>query len=155
EYWAASPRQALTALYDLLEGPLPCTRETLDTLLGPDDPWSNEATAMDASKSIGQSPNAQRLRLIADDLVALLDTQAPRLDAQTSHRAHLYPRTAVGLLRYHRYMAEDTPERWGRLSALRDAMMAANLHAIAAESPTLVFASNLHLQRHKSVMSFG
>jgi hypothetical protein len=25
EYWAASPRQALTALYALLDGPLPCT----------------------------------------------------------------------------------------------------------------------------------
>ncbi|MEV0235880.1 erythromycin esterase family protein [Nonomuraea sp. NPDC050786] len=155
EYWAASPRQALTGLYDLLDGPLPCTRETLDTLLGPDEPWSNEAAAMDPSQSIGQSADAQRLRLIADDLVALLDTQAPRLSAEDRERAELYGRTAVGLLRYHYWMADASPARWTRLSALRDAMMAANLRAIAEHGPALVFSSNLHLQRNKSVMSFG
>ncbi|TDC41521.1 erythromycin esterase family protein [Micromonospora sp. KC213] len=158
EYWAASPRQALTALYDLLDGPLPgtvVTRETLDTLLGPDDRWSNEATATDPSQSIGQSADAQRLRLIADDLVALLDTQAPQLSAQDRERAALYARTATGLLRYHYWMADASPARWTRLSALRDAMMAANLRAVAEHGPALVYASNLHLQRNKSVMSFG
>ncbi|MFF4772897.1 erythromycin esterase family protein [Microtetraspora fusca] len=158
EYWAASPRQALTALYDLLDGPLPRTvvaRETLDTLLGPDDRWSNEATAMDPSQSIGRSADAERLRLIADDLVALLDTQAPQLSAEDRERAELYARTATGLLRYHYWMADTSPARWTRLSALRDAMMAANLRAVAAQGPALVFSSNLHLQRNKSVMSFG
>ncbi len=33
--------------------------------------------------------------------------------------------------------------------------MAANLRAIAEHGPALVFAHNLHLQRNKSVMSFG
>lgn len=158
EYWAASPRQALTALHALLDGPLPCTvvtRETLDTLLGPDDRWSNEATAMDPSRSIGQSADVQRLRLIADDLVALLDMQAPRLSAEDRERAALYGRTATGLLRYHYWMADASPARWTRLSALRDAMMAANLRAIAEHGPALVFASNLHLQRNKSFMPFG
>ncbi|WP_066940778.1 erythromycin esterase family protein [Microtetraspora fusca] len=158
EYWAASPRQALTALYDLLDGPLPRTvvaRETLDTLLGPDDRWSNEATAMDPSQSIGRSADAERLRLIADDLVALLDTQAPQLSAEDRERAELYARTATGLLRYHYWMADTSPARWTQLSALRDAMMAANLRAVAAQGPALVFSSNLHLQRNKSVMSFG
>jgi erythromycin esterase-like protein len=158
EYWAASPRQALTALYALLDGPLPSTvitRETLDTLLGPDDQWSNEATAMDPSQSIGRSADAQRLRLIADDLVALLDTQAPQLSVQDRWRAALYARTATGLLRYHYWMADASPARWTRLSALRDAMMAANLRAVAERGPALVFASNLHLQRNKSVMPFG
>ncbi|GAA5040274.1 erythromycin esterase-like protein [Thermocatellispora tengchongensis] len=155
EYWAASPRQALTALHALLDGPLPCTRETLDTLLGPDEPWSNEATAMDPSQSIGRSPEAQRLRLIADDLVALLDTQAPGLSAADRERAALYGRTATGLLRYHYWMADTSPSRWTRLSALRDAMMAANLRAIAEQGPALVFAHNLHLQRNSSSMSFG
>ncbi|MFE3450993.1 erythromycin esterase family protein [Nonomuraea sp. NPDC059194] len=155
EYWAASPRQALTALYALLDGPLPCTRETLDTLLGPDDRWANEAAAMDPSQSIGQSADAQRLRLIADDLVALLDTQAPRLSAEDRQRAALYGRTATGLLRYHHWMADASPARWTRLSALRDAMMAANLRAVAEQGPALVFASNLHLQRNKSLMPFG
>ncbi|MET8337688.1 erythromycin esterase family protein [Streptosporangium canum] len=155
EYWAASPRQALTGLHALLDGPLPCTMETLDTLLGPDDRWTNEATIMDPSQSIGQSAEAQRLRLIADDLVALLDTQAPRLSTEDRERAALYGRTAVGLLRYHHWMADTSPERWTRLSALRDAMMAANLRAVAEQGPALVFASNLHLQRNKSLMSFG
>ncbi|GAA2711926.1 erythromycin esterase family protein [Micromonospora olivasterospora] len=158
EYWAASPRQALTGLYALLDGPLPrtvVTRETLDTLLGPDDRWANEATAMDPSRSIGRSADAQRLRLIADDLVALLDTQAPLLSAEDRERAALYGRTATGLLRYHYWMADTSPARWARLSALRDAMMAANLRAVAGHGPALVFASNLHLQRNKSFMPFG
>ncbi|MGI5488824.1 erythromycin esterase family protein [Microtetraspora malaysiensis] len=158
EYWAASPRQALTALYGLLDGPLPrtvVTRETLDTLLGPDDRWSNEATAMDPSQSIGQSADAQRLRLIADDLVALLDTQAPQLSAEDRERAALYARTATSLLRYHYWLADASPARWSRLSALRDAMMAANLSAVAEHGPALIFASNLHLQRNKSLMPFG
>ncbi|MFC4015422.1 erythromycin esterase family protein [Nonomuraea purpurea] len=158
EYWAASPRQALTGLYALLDGPLPgavVTRETLDTLLGPDDRWSNEATAMDPSLSIGQSAEAQRLRLIADDLVALLDTQTPQLSAEDGERAALYARTATGLLRYHYWLADASPARWTRLSALRAAMMAANLRAIAEQGPALVFSSNLHLQRNQSLMPFG
>lgn len=155
EYWAASPRQALTGLYDLLDGPLPCTRETLDALLGPDQRWSNEAAAMDPSQSIGQSADAQRLRLIADDLVALLDTQLPRLTLQHRQLAELYARTATGLLRYHRWMTDASPARWTRLSALRDAMMAANLRAVAEHGPALVFGHNLHLQRHQSVMPLG
>ncbi|MEV3984834.1 erythromycin esterase family protein [Nonomuraea sp. NPDC049758] len=158
EYWAASPREALTGLYDLLDGPLPAavvTRETLDALLGQDDRWSDEATAMDPAKSIGQSADAQRLRVIADDLAALLDTQSPQLGARDRERAHLYARTATGLLRYHHWMADASPARWTRLSALRDAMMAANLRAVAEHGPALVFSSNLHLQRHKTFMPFG
>ncbi|MBG0823015.1 erythromycin esterase family protein [Planomonospora sp. ID91781] len=155
EYWAASPRQALTALCDLLDGPLPCSRETLDTLLGPDDRWASEAAVRDPSRSIGRSDEARRLRLIADDLVALLDTQAPGLSAQDRERAELYGRTAVGLLRYHHWMADASPARWTRLSALRDAMMAANLRAVAGRGPALVFAHNVHLQRNKSLMPFG
>ncbi|MFG1708141.1 erythromycin esterase family protein [Nonomuraea sp. M3C6] len=155
EYWAASPRQALTALYALLDGPLPCTRETLDALLGPDDRWTNEATVMDPSQSIGQSADAQRLRLLADDLVALLDTQVPRLSAKDRERAALYGRTAVGLLRYHYWMADTSPARMTRLAGLRDAMMAANLRAVAEQGPALVFAHNLHLQRNKSLMRLG
>ncbi|MEO3874811.1 erythromycin esterase family protein [Nonomuraea sp. B12E4] len=158
EYWAESPRQALTALHALLDGPLPgtvVTEETLDALLGPDDRWSNEATARDPSLSIGQSADARRLRLIADDLVALLDTQAPRLSAEDRERAALYGRTATGLLRYHYWLADTSPARWTRLSALRDAMMAANLRAVAGHGPALIFAHNLHLQRNQSLMPFG
>ncbi|GAA2860697.1 erythromycin esterase [Actinoplanes cyaneus] len=155
EYWAASPREALTALHDLLDGPLGCTRETLDALLGPDERWSNPATVMDPYQSIGQSADAQRLRVIADDLLALLDTQLPRLTAADRERAELYGRTATGLLRYHHWMADTSPARISRLSGLRGAMMAANLQAVAAHGPALVFTHNLHLQRAESVMSLG
>jgi erythromycin esterase-like protein len=110
---------------------------------------------MDPSQSIGRSADAQRLRLIADDLVALLDTQAPQLSTEDGERAALYGRTATGLLRYHSWMADTSPARWARLSALRDAMMAANLRAVAEHGPALVFASNLHLQRNKSLMPIG
>ncbi|NUR91588.1 MAG: erythromycin esterase family protein [Nonomuraea sp.] len=158
EYWAASPRQALTGLRALLEGPLVdavVTAEALDELLGQDERWSNEATAMDPSQSIGRSAEATRLRLVADDLVALLETQAPQLSPAGRELAELYGRTAVGLLRYHYWMADDSPARWTRLSALRDAMIAANLIAVAERGPALVFASNLHLQRNRTFMSFG
>ncbi|WP_405085252.1 erythromycin esterase family protein [Microbispora sp. NBC_01389] len=155
EYWAASPREALTALHALLDGPLPCTRDALEELLGPDDRWSDDATAMDPSRSIGRSADARRLRLIADDLVALLDTQVPGLSADDGERAALYARTAVGLLRYHHWMADASEARWTRLSAQRDAMMAANLRAVAGHGPALVFGHNLHLQRNRSVMPLG
>lgn len=155
EYWAAGPREPLTALYALLDGPLPCTRETLDALLGPDDRWSNEATATDPSLSIGRSPDAQRLRLIADDLVSLFETQAPGLSREDRDRAALYARTATGLLRYHHWMADTSEARWTRLSALRATMMAANLRAVAEHGPALVFGHNLHLQRNRSLMPFG
>ncbi len=156
EYWAESPRQALTALHALLDGPLPHTLEAIDALLGPDERWSDEATATDPARSIGRSADARRLRLITDDLVGLLGTQAPRLGERDAERAALYARTAVGLLRYHHWMADTSPERWTRLSALRDSMMAANLRAIASRGgPALAFGHNLHLQRNKSAMRFG
>jgi erythromycin esterase-like protein len=148
EYWADSPRHALAGLAELLDVPPPD-----DDLLGPDERWTNEATVMDPSQSIGQSPEAKQLRLIADDLIALLETQAPGLTAKDRERAELYGRTTVGLLRYHHWLADTSPARISRLSALRDAIMAANLKAIPG--PALVFAHNLHLQRAKSVMQLG
>ena len=86
---AASPRQALTALHAYLAarvdaGLLPCTAETLDHLLGADDRWTNPAAMMDPSQSVGQTPEADQLRLLADDLVALLDAQAPTDRATTA-----------------------------------------------------------------------
>jgi len=154
EYWAASPREALAGLYALVDGP-PCAWETIDELLGPDERWSDPATVMDPEKSVGRSEQARRLRLITDDLVTLLETQAPRLSPADRERAELYARTAVGLLRYHHWMADTSPARVSRLSAVRDALMAANLRAIAAHGPVLVFSHNLHLQRSRSRMRLG
>ncbi|MFD7407150.1 erythromycin esterase family protein [Streptomyces sp. NPDC059866] len=158
---AASPRQALTALHGYLTARvdadlLPCTAETLDRLLGTDDRWTNPAAMMDPVQSVGQSAEAGQLRLLTDDLVALLDAQTPHLITATSRddfdRARLYGRTATGLLRYHYWMADPSPARMTRLCALRDLMMAHNLLAVAARGPALVHAHNSHLQREKSTM---
>jgi erythromycin esterase-like protein len=138
---------------------IPCTAETLDRLLGADDRWTNPAAMMDPSQSVGQTPDAKQLRLLADDLVALLDAQTPHLIAASSqedrHRARLYGRTATGLLRYHFWMADTSPSRMATLLGLRDSMMAANLLALAERGPTLVYAHNGHLQRDKSTMRMG
>jgi erythromycin esterase-like protein len=161
---AASPRQALTALHAYLTARvdadlLPCTAETLDRLLGADDRWTNPAAMMDPSQSVGQTPEAKQLRLLADDLVTLLDTQTPHLIAASSRddwdRARMYGRTATGLLRYHFWMADTSPSRMARLLDQRASMMAANLLAIAERGPALVHAHNGHLQRDKSTMRMG
>jgi len=158
---AASPRQALTALHGYLStwvdaDLLPCTGDTLDRLLGADDRWTNPAAMMDPAQSVGQSAEAGQLRLLADDLVALLDTRIPHLITATSRddvdRARLYGRTATGLLRYHHWMADTSPARMTRLCALRDLMMAHHLLALAARRPALAHAQNSHLQRAKSTM---
>ncbi|MEW2291231.1 erythromycin esterase family protein [Streptomyces sp. NPDC006743] len=158
---AASPREALTALHGYLRAHLdadllPCTAETLDRLLGADDRWTDAAVMTDPARSVGRSAEAGRLRLLADDLVALLDEQTPHLLAVTSRdewdRARLYGRTATGLLRYHWRTADTSPSRMARLCALRDAMMARNLLALAERGPVLVHAHNSHLQREKSTV---
>ncbi|MGW0752631.1 erythromycin esterase family protein, partial [Streptomyces sp. NPDC002587] len=161
---AASPRQALTALHGYLAarldaGLLPCTAETLHGLLGTDDRWTDPAAMLDPGRSVGQSAEAGELRLLADDLGALLDAQMPHLLAATSQddwdRARLYGRTATGLLRYHYWMADTSQARMTRLVGLRDQMMAHNLLAVAARGPALVHAHNSHLQREKSAMRMG
>jgi erythromycin esterase-like protein len=157
---AASPRPALTAPHDYLAAHLDLawSRETLDELLGPDERWTNPAATMDPTQSVGRTPEAKELRLIADDLRALLTSHAPHLTAAASPgdwwRADLHARTAAGLLRYHAGMAGTAPTRVGTLMCLRDAMMTDNLDAIirreARRGPTLAFAHNRHLQRDKS-----
>ncbi|MFB7712276.1 erythromycin esterase family protein [Streptomyces sp. NPDC056105] len=161
---AASPRQALTALHRCLSArveadSLPCTAETLDRLLGADDRWTSPAAMMDPAESVGRSAEAKELRLLADDLVALLDEQTPHIITATSKddwdRSRLYGRTATGLLRYHFWMADTSPSRMTRLVGLRDSMMAANLLALAERDPALIHAHNGHLQRDKSSMRMG
>lgn len=153
---APSPRHALAVLHAYLGEPLPW--ESIDALLGDEARWADTEAVMDPSRSIGRSPEAQRLRIVTDDLLAMLDTEAPALIARTSReawwRAYLHGRAALGLLRYHAQLAEDSPERISRCGALRDAMMADNLHVIAElYGPVLVFGHNAHLQRQAISMS--
>jgi erythromycin esterase-like protein len=156
----ASPRQALTALHGYLATRLdadllPCTTETLDHLLGTDDRWTSPAVIMDPSQSIGQTTEAKQLRLLADDLATLLDTQTQHLITDGWHRARLYARTATGLLRYHHWMADPSPARLTRLVNARASMITANLLAAVAHGPTLAHAHNLHFQPQKSRMRMG
>ncbi|MFE7509559.1 erythromycin esterase family protein [Promicromonospora sp. NPDC057488] len=159
---AASPRAALTALHDYLAARvdadlMPCAADVLDRLIGPDDAWTEPAAMMDPARSVGQSAEARELRLLADDLATLLETHAPQLLAASTpqewDRAHLYARTATGLLRYHFWMADPTPARMTRLLGIRDAMIAGNLLAQAEHGPVLVAAHNSHLQRTRSTMT--
>ncbi|MGV9451659.1 erythromycin esterase family protein [Streptomyces sp. NPDC003635] len=158
---AESPRQALTALHTYLAGHveadlLPCTADMLDRLLGTDDRWTDPAAMTDPAQSVGQSAEARQLRLIADELTALLDQRTPHLLAEDTReawdRARLHGRTAVGLLRYHHGMADTSPARMTRLLSVRDQLMAHNLLALAERGPTLVHAHNSHLQRARSSM---
>ncbi|WP_129839638.1 erythromycin esterase family protein [Streptomyces sp. RFCAC02] len=161
---AASPRQALTMLHSYLSARmdadlLPCTTDTLDRLLGNDARWTEPEAMWNPAKSVGRSADARELRLHADDLATLLVTQGPHLvEASTREewdRARLCARTATGLLRYHYWMADPSPARMTRLCALRDAMMADNLLALAERGPTLAGGHNGHFQRIASSMQMG
>ena len=163
---AASPRGALAALHGYLAAHLPadllpCSLETIEGLVGDDGRWMDPAAAMDPSRSVGASREAGELRLLADDLDALLRSESPRLVAAAQEedwwRACLHGRTAAGLLRYHAAMADGSGSRAAQISRLmgrRDTMMSENLQAIAAREarrgPTLVFAHNSHLQKGRS-----
>ncbi|MFJ3903803.1 erythromycin esterase family protein [Streptomyces sp. NPDC090025] len=161
---AESPRHALTALHDHLAARvdadlLPCTADTLDRLIGDDGRWTDPGVMGDPARSVGRTPDADRLRLLADELNLLLDTQLPDLAAVSTpeelNRARLYGRTAVGLLRYHHAMADPTPTRLPRLLAVRDQMMARNLLDATERGPVFCYAHNSHLQRERSSMRMG
>jgi erythromycin esterase-like protein len=161
---APSPRAALHVLHTFLrtragsELDLP-PWDTIDLLLGPDEPWIEPAAAMEPARSIGTDPRIPALRAITDDMRWTLACETPRLRHETSpddlEDALLAGRTAAGLLAYHKAMARDTDHRWQRLAAIRDTMMAENLRAIADRGPTLVSAHNEHLRTGTSSMSFG
>lgn len=134
-------------------------------LAGDDERWSRTEAIMDPAMSPGDTPEADRLRAIADDLLTSLHARAPELVAATSRaawfrvRAHLM--AGLDLLRYHRQSAErvDETTRVSRMLGVRDVAMAQNLLDIrsieAGRGPTLVFAQNRHVQRNRSHMSFG
>ncbi|MGK5738578.1 DUF6194 family protein [Micromonospora sp. URMC 103] len=162
---APSPRRHLHHVHAYLSRHLgPDTfrhgRADLDALLGDDERWSDAAAIFDPHRSVGASPEAGALRLIADDLSTILYAEAPALVAASSadewHRARVHASAAAGLLRYHAQAAEPAPPavRTSRMLAVRDAWMAQNLLDIRSRErhrgPTLVFAHNRHLQRHRS-----
>lgn len=152
---APSPRRYLVEVCDFLG--LDRSAE-IDDLVGDEARWADSAAIWEPGVSIGRSADAQRLRVIADDLLVELLLQAPRRP-DGWRAAQVQATTAVGLLRYHAEAAAPLPqqERIARLVGVRDALMAENLLAIrsaeAHRGPTLVFAHNSHLQRHPSSMT--
>ena len=161
--WAASPRQSLLALHTFLKAHLNTLHvdaDTLTRLCGDDARWADPAAGMNPARSVGATAEAQTLRVLADDLLALLQAAEPGLKALPGFwAAQSHARTATGLLRYHAVMANPSPGRVARMLGARDLMMADHLSAIAtreaARGPTLVFAHNVHLQRPLSGMSMG
>jgi erythromycin esterase-like protein len=145
---APSPRRSLAAVIDHLR---PESVRDLDTLLGDDTDWTNEAAMFDPAASIGDSERARALRIVADDLASALHRSAPGLQPADYADAVAHARTAKGLLRYHAAMASPAPDRVATMFSLRTEMMAENLLAIVAKEqrrgPSLVFAHNVHLQR--------
>ncbi|NMO54889.1 erythromycin esterase family protein [Actinoplanes sp. TBRC 11911] len=149
---APSPRPYLKYAHDFLKHGQARWAQ-IDTLLGPDDRWADTAALMDYRRSIGRTPQADRLREIADEMMASL---AEAGDTAERHRARINLATAIDLLRYHALAAEPLPQaaRTSRLLAERDATMARNLMAIrrreSDRGPTLLFAHNRHIQRNPS-----
>ena len=160
---APSPRRYLQHARDYL-GPDPGVPDVAD-LAGADERWSRAEAVMDPAASIGGTPGAHALRVVADDMLVALHSRAPRLIAATSRaewsRARTHLTAGLGLLRYHGQSARrvDEADRLSRMLATRDALMAGNLldirEAEARRGATLVFAHNRHLQRSPSRWLWG
>jgi erythromycin esterase-like protein len=155
---APSPRRYLEHARDYLGLDL-----DIAGLAGDDERWSRTEAVLDPAESPGATPEADRLRCLADDMLTELYGHAPELIAATSRaewvRARTHLSAGLGLLRYHRQSARrlGQSERVSRLAGTRDALMAQNLLDIrdleGRRGPTLVFAHNLHLQRNPSSWS--
>jgi erythromycin esterase-like protein len=157
---APSPRAYLEHARDYLALDL-----DIAGLAGEDGRWSRMEAVMDPAMSVGETPEAVRLRSIADDMLTALYARAPELIAATSraewHRAKTHLTAGLGLLRYHKQAAQrlEQAARISLLGGIRDALMAQNLLDIrgieARRGPTLVFSHNRHLQRNICVIPMG
>ncbi|KAA0024507.1 erythromycin esterase family protein [Antrihabitans cavernicola] len=135
----------------------------LASIAGDDERWSRAEAVLNPAESLGATPEAQRLRLLAHDMFAELHERAPELIAKTSRnewtRATTHLTAGIGLLRYHNQAAQDIEQskRYGVLGAVRDAIMAQNLRDIRSiedrRGATFVFAHNFHLNRGSIVGS--
>lgn len=160
--WTPSPRPELEVLHTFLQTHVRCdlpSWDTIDRLLGAEEPWREPDAAMNAASAVGDEPRVHHLRAITDDLCWTLNGEVPRLRREVSRDdlddALLAGRTAASLLAFHAAMAHDTGDRWERAGSIRDTAMADNLAALADRGPTLVFAHNHHLRTGTLVMAFG
>ena len=79
---AESPRGSLAHVRSYLAAHvdparLPPDAAALEELAGADERWTHPDALRDAGCSVGATAQARALRVLADDLVALLDTEAP------------------------------------------------------------------------------
>ncbi|MEU8185104.1 DUF6194 family protein [Micromonospora sp. NPDC049047] len=154
---APSPRRYLTQVCDFLG--LDRSAE-IDDLVGAESRWADPAAVWEPGRSVGRSSDAQALRVLADDLLTELYLRAPSRAAGWP-TALVHATSAVAVLRYHAAAAAPLAqeERFVRLAAVRDALMAENLLAIrsveAHRGPTLVFGHNTHLQRQPGTMTLA
>ena len=152
---APSPRAYLEPARDYLG-----LNHDLATLAGDDDRWSRTEAILDPAESVGDTPEADRLRVIADDMLTELYARAPEAPTRAAwFRVKTQLTAGIDLLRYHKQSAQriDETTRLNRMCATRDAIMAENLLDIrrVESAPTLVFAQNAHLQRNRSSMWMG
>jgi erythromycin esterase len=162
-----SPRQVLHFVLDYLTS-VDCAsgqeyRKRIDPLLGKDFEWENSEAAMDPTKSIGQSPTANALRVATEDLISALHFRRPELAAKSEEGRYLeamqYASVARQLLNYHAEMARQSSQRVARGLGIRDAAMADNLAYIVnrerGRGKVLAFAHNSHLKLGKSEWQLG
>ncbi|MFO0809942.1 MAG: erythromycin esterase family protein [Gemmataceae bacterium] len=153
-----SPRQLLHFVLDYLAAIDGAgrqeRRDRIDRLLGRDADWENAAASFDPTKSIGLSPNANALRIEAEEIISELRTRRPELVAKSDAGRYLDARqhasVARQLLNYHAALARTSTNRIAELLGIRDAMMADNLaYAVSRErgrGRVLAFAHNSHLK---------
>ncbi len=165
--YSDSPRQVLEFVLDYLASIDPDgageRRERINSLLGPDADWENQAAAFDPAKSIGLSDAATTLRIETEDLVTELSIRRPELIAKSGADRYLeaaqYASLARQLLNYHATVARPSDKRIVQLLGIRDAMMADNLaYTVAHErgrGRVLAFAHNSHLQRGSAKWQLG
>src|SRR5690606_25608881 len=102
---APSPRRYLTQVCAFLGSNL---GEEIDGLVGDEARWSDSAAIWEPGRSVGRSADAQRLRVIADDLLVELYLQATERP-EGWWEAFVHARAAIGLLRYHAHAAAPPP----------------------------------------------
>lgn len=156
-YSAPSPRTYLEYARDFMGLDV-----DIASIAGDDERWSRTEAVLDPKMSPGDTAEAEKLRVIADDLLTELYMRAPAASSRADWNAAKTHLTAgINLLRYHKKSAQriDEQARLTSLIATRDALMAENLLDIrrieANRGPTLVFSHNLHLKRNPSTMQMA
>jgi erythromycin esterase len=164
-----SPRQVLYFVLDYLASIDNARgkeyRKRIDEFLGQDSDWENPDAMMDPSKSIGQSPAANALRIETEDLISELRMRRPELVAKSDESHYLeavqYATVARQLLNYHATLARKSEPGKRIIEGLgiRDMMMADNLDYIVSHErcrgKVLAFAHNSHLKRGKAQWQLG